>query len=162
MIERLQKKAEEVAENANKYIVIGTIPGHMAHPPKMNWHIEKDGTIIAKGNGILKYAHIWKYYSYDRDMEWLNEYKKNKKAYADTHTQDLLRCGYYDSEEDARKNTERHIEDLEEDIKLIDKFEAFINKIDTTCGGLIGEGDGTIYEKSNCYGIQKRKQSCRR
>jgi len=131
MIERLQKKAEEVAENANKYIVIGTIPGHMAHPPKMNWHIEKDGTIIAKGNGILKYAHIWKYYSYDRDMEWLNEYKKNKKAYADTHTQDLLRCGYYDSEEDARKNTERHIEDLEEDIKLIDKFEAFINKIDT-------------------------------
>lgn len=147
MIERLQKKAEEVAENANKYIVIGTIPGHMAHPPKMNWHIEKDGTIIAKGNGILKYAHIWKYYSYDRDMEWLNEYKKNKKAYADTHTQDLLRCGYYDSEEDARKNTERHIEDLEEDIKLIDKFEAFINKIDTTCGGLLGEGDGTIYEK---------------
>ena len=147
MIERLQKKAEEVAENANKYIVIGTIPGHMAHPPKMNWHIEKDETIIAKGNGILKYAHIWKYYSYDRDMEWLNEYKKNKKAYADTHTQDLLRCGYYDSEEDARKNTERHIEDLEEDIKLIDKFEAFINKIDTTCGGLIGEGDGTIYEK---------------
>lgn len=147
MIERLQKKAEEVAENANKYIVIGTIPGHMAHPPKTNWHIEKDGTIIAKGNGILKYAHIWKYYSYDRDMEWLNEYKKNKKAYADTHTQDLLRCGYYDSEEDARKNTERHIEDLEEDIKLIDKFEAFINKIDTTCGGLIGEGDGTIFEK---------------
>lgn len=146
-IERLQKKAEEATENANKYIVVGTIPGHMAHPPKMNWHIEKDGFIIAKGNGILKFAHIWKYYSYNRDMEWLNEYKQDKKAYADEHTQDLVNRGYYDTEEDARKNTERHIEDLEEDIKLIDKFESFINKIDTTCGGLLGEGDGTIYEK---------------
>lgn len=146
-IERLQKKAEEATENANKYIVVGMVPGHMAHPPKMNWHIEKDGIIIAKGNGILKFAHIWKYYSYNRDMEWLNEYKKDKKAYTDKHTQDIINRGYYDTEEDARKSTERHIEDLEEDIKLIDKFEAFINKIDTTCGGLIGDGDGVIYEK---------------
>lgn len=147
MIERLQKKAEEAAENASKYIVVGTIPGHMAHPPKMNWHIEKDGIIIAKGNGILKFSHIWKYYSYNRDMEWLNEYKQDKKEYADKHTRDIINRGYYDNEEDARKNTERHLEDLEEDIKLIDKFEAFINKIDTTCGGLLGEGDGVIYEK---------------
>ena len=146
-IERLQKKAEEATENANKYIVVGTVPGHMAHPPKMNWHIEKDGIIIAKGNGILKFAHIWKYYNYNRDMEWLNEYKQDKKAYADKHTQDLISRGYYDTEENARKSTERHIEDLEEDIKLIDKFEALINKFDTTCGGLLGEGDGTIYEK---------------
>lgn len=147
MIERLQKKAEEATENASKYIVVGTVPGHMAHPPKMNWHIEKDGIIIAKGNGILKFAHIWKYYNYNRDMEWLNEYKKDKKSYANKHTQDLVNRGYYNSEEDARKSTERHVEDLEEDIKLIDKFEAFINKLDTTCGGLLGEGDGTIYEK---------------
>lgn len=146
-IERLQKKAEEAKENANKYIVVGIVPGHMAHPPKMNWHIEKNGIIVAKGNGILKFADIWKYYSYNRDMEWLKKYKKDKKAYADKHTEDLISRGYYDSEEDARKSTERHIEDLEEDIKLIDKFEAFINKLDTTCGGLLGEGDGVIYEK---------------
>ena len=144
-IERLQKKAEEAAENASKYIVVGTVPGHMEHPPKMNWHIEKDGMIIAKGNGILKYAHIWKYYGYNCDMKWLNEYKQDKKAYADNYTRELISRGYYDTEEDARKNTERHIENLEEDIKLIDKFEAFINKIDTTCGGLLG--DGVIYEK---------------
>lgn len=147
MIKRLQKKAEEATENASKYIVVGTIPGHMAHPPKMNWHIEKDGIIIAKGNGILKYASIWKYYSYSRDMEWLNEYKQDKKAYANKHTQDLINRGYYDHEEDARRSTERHLEDLEEDIKLIEKFESFINKIDTACGGLIGEGDGIMYEK---------------
>lgn len=146
-IARLQKKAEESAENANKYIVIGTVPGHMAHPPKMNWHIEKDGIIIAKGNGILKYSHIWKYYSYDRDMDSIKAYKKDKKAYAEKHTQDLINRGYYDSEEEARKSTKRHVEDLEDDIKLIDQFEAFINKLDTTCGGLLGEGDSTIYEK---------------
>lgn len=147
MIERLHKKAEESAENANKYIVVGIVPGHMAHPPKMNWHIEKDGIIIAKGNGILKFSSIWKYYNYNRDMESVKEYKKDKRAYAEKHTQDLLWHGYYDNEEAARKSTERYIEDLEEDIKLIDKFEAFINKLDTTCGGLLGEGDGTIYEK---------------
>lgn len=154
-IERLQKKAEEAAENANKYIVVGTVPGHMAHPPKMNWHIEKDGIIIAKGNGILKYSCLWKYYNYNRDMESVIEYKKNKKAFAEKHTQDLLWHGYYDNEEDAKKNTERYIEDLEEDIKLIDKFEEFINKIDTTCGGLIGEGDGIIYEKVNVTEYKK-------
>lgn len=153
MIERLQKKAEEATENANKYIVVGTIPGHMAHPPKMNWHIEKEGIIIAKGNGILKFSSIWKYYTYSRDMEWLNEYKRDKKAYADKHMQDILNHGYYGNEEDARKSTERYIKDLEDDIKLIDKFENFINKIDTTCGGLIGEGDGTIYEKNYCHRI---------
>lgn len=147
MIERLQKKAEESAENASKYIVVGTIPGHMAHPPRMNWHIEKDGIIIAKGNGILKYAHIWKYYDYNRDMEFIQEYKKDKKAYAEKHTQDLVNHGYYGSVEDARKSTESHLEDLEEDIKLINQFEAFINKLDTTCGSLLGEGDGTVYEK---------------
>lgn len=146
-ISRLQKKAEEATENASKYIVVGTIPGHMANPPRANWHIEKDGIIIAKGNGILKYSNIWDYYRYNRDMEWLEEYKENKKAYADKHTQNLINRGYYDTEEDARKNTESHIEDLEEDIKLIDKFEAFVNKIDTACGGLLGEGDGVIYEK---------------
>ncbi|MCI8506934.1 MAG: hypothetical protein HFI67_12220 [Lachnospiraceae bacterium] len=146
-IERLQKKAEEATENASKYIIVGMIPGHMAHPPKMNWHIEKDGIIIAKGNGILKYSSLWKYYDYDRSMKPVREYKRDKNAFAEKHTQDLLWHRYYDNEDEARKCTERYIEDLEKDIKLMDKFETFINKIDTTCGGLLGEGDGIIYEK---------------
>lgn len=145
MIERLQRKEEDARENADKYTVVGIIPGHMAHPPKMNWHIEKDGMIIAKGNGILKYASIWSYYS--RGMENIEAYKKDKIAYAEENTKELLWHGYYDNEEDARKSTERHMKELEKDIKLIDQFEDFINKIDTTCGGLIGDGDGTVYEK---------------
>lgn len=45
-IERLQKKAEEATENANKYIVTGMVPGHMAHPNRCNWHIEKDDLMV--------------------------------------------------------------------------------------------------------------------
>ena len=56
MIARLQEKSQKLTEE--KYIVTGVIPGHMANPPRMNWHIEKDGVYIAKGNGILKYADI--------------------------------------------------------------------------------------------------------
>lgn len=146
-IERLQKKAEESAENRQKYIVTGIIPGHMAHPPKMNWHIEKDGIIIAKGNGLLKFSSLWKYYDYDRSMDVVQEYRKEKNVFAEKHTQDLLWRNFYSNEDEARRSTERYMKELEEDIKLIDKFEEFINKLDTTCGGLIGEGDGTVYEK---------------
>ncbi len=147
MIARLQKKAEEATENKNKYIVVGMIPGHMENPPKMNWHIEKDGIIIAKGNGILKYAKVDNYYRYSHNMEDLAKYKKDKKTYAEKHTQDLLLRGYYADREKAEASTKSHIEDLEKDIQLINQFETFINKLDTTCGGLLGEGDGTIYEK---------------
>lgn len=149
MIERLQKKAEEETENRNKYIVIGHIPGHMAHPPRMNWHIEKDGMIIAKGNGILKYAYIDSYYNYEGYMEDYRRFKeigadaweKEKAEYFFNHTT------WGDTMEEAERSAKRKREEMEKDSKLIEAFEKFINKIDTTCGGLLGEGDGTIYEK---------------
>lgn len=146
-ISRLQKKAEESNENKNKYVVIGHIPAHMEHPPKMNWHIEKDGIIIAKGNGVLKYAKVYNYYNYSHYTEDMEAFKKDRKAYTEKHANDLFNRGYYSTMEDAQRIAESHAEDMENDLKLINQFEAFINKIDTTCGGLLGEGDGTIYEK---------------
>lgn len=146
-IARLQKKAEESNENKNKYIVIGHIPAHMEHPPKMNWHIEKDGIIIAKGNGVLKYAKIYNYYNYSHYTEDMEAFKKDRKAYTEKHANDLFNRGYYSTMEDAQRIAESHSEEMESDLKLVNQFEAFINKIDTTCGGLLGEGDGTIYEK---------------
>ena len=146
-IARLQKKAEESNENKNKYVVIGHIPAHMEHPPKMNWHIEKDGLIIAKGNGVLKYADIYNYYNYSHYMEDMEAFKKDRKAYTEKHANDLFNRGYYSSMEKAQAVAEGHAEEMESKLKLINQFEAFINKIDTTCGGLLGEGDGTIYEK---------------
>lgn len=146
-IARLQKKAEESNENKNKYVVIGHIPAHMEHPPKMNWHIEKDGIIIAKGNGVLKYADVYNYYNYSHYMENMEAFKKDRKAYTEKHANDLFNRGYYSSMEKAQAVAEEHAEEMESKLKLINQFEAFINKIDTTCGGLLGEGDGTIYEK---------------
>lgn len=146
-IERLRKKAEEATENASKYIVVGTVPGHMAHPPKMNWHIEKDGIIIAKGNGILKYANVHSYYNYSHYAESMELFKNDRKAYTEKHANDLFNRGHYSSMEKAQEIAESHAEEMENDLKLINQFESFINKIDTTCGGLLGEGEGTIYEK---------------
>lgn len=147
MILRLQKKAEENSENANKYVVTGIIPGHMENPPRMNWHIEKDGVYVAKGNGILKFAHIDSYYNYPHYKEDMEKFKTTdrEKYKADLINEYMRR--YNDSEERATNSAESHIETMESDLELVNQFEAFINKIDTTCGGLLGEGDGTIYEK---------------
>lgn len=143
MIVKLQNKQ---AETTGKYIVVGMIPGHLANPPRCNWHIEKDGTIIAKGNGLLKYAAVDDYYRYDRCFEDLNKWKKDSEKYI----ADFIRNNMYrwnDSEERSRECALSHIEQLKKDDALIQQFEAFINKIDTTCGGLLGEGDGIVYEK---------------
>lgn len=143
MIEKLQTKQKTDNE---KYIVTGMIPGHLANPPRCNWHIEKDGVIVAKGNGLLKYAAVDDYYRYDRCLKDLNKWKANEEKYiADFIRDNMIR--WNDTEERSRESALSHIEQLKKDDALIQQFESFINKIDTTCGGLIGEGDGVIYEK---------------
>jgi hypothetical protein len=147
MIERLQKKAETEQENNNKYIVIGTIPGHQAHPPKANWHIEKDGVIIAKGNGILKYSNLDNYYSYDSYMGDMKEFKTmSKEKYISNYVKDLMCHQYYSDEEKAKQSAEQHYNNMIETKKLMDQFESFINKLDTTCGCLVGKGSLETYE----------------
>lgn len=143
---KLQRKAEESAENANKYIVTGYIPAHMAHPPKMNWHIEKDGVIIAKGNGILKFAKVDDYYRFPHYIEDMKNFKQMNREKYKANLVDGYMWRWNETEERAIKSAESHIKTMEENAKLVDKFEEFINKIDTTCGGLIGNGDGYIYE----------------
>lgn len=145
-IRKLREKSEKEAENKNKYVVTGIIPGHMANPPRMNWHIEKDGIYIAKGNGILKYAKVDSYYRYDSYMEDMEKFKKDKNKYADEWVNDVVQSGHY-TEENAREAVKSRVDDMEKDLEMMEKFEAFINKIDTTCGVLLGEGDRVIYEK---------------
>lgn len=146
MIVKLQAKQNVSNE---KYIVVGVIPGHFANPPRCNWHIEKDGIIIAKGNGILKYSSIDSYYRYDSNMKQYKEFKKlGAAAWEKENAIYLLNHShYYQTDEKAAEGAKHNREKLERDSVLIEDFEAFVNKLDTTCGGLIGEGDGTIYEK---------------
>lgn len=155
MIEKLQAKQSEVTE---KYIVTGLIPGHQANPPRCNWHIEKDGVIIAKGNGLLKFSAVDDYYKYDRCFEDLNKWKKdNEKYIADFIRDNMVR--WNDTEERSRECALSHIEQLKKDDAMIQRFEAFINKIDTTCGGLLGEGDGVIYEKITVTEYKKENKA---
>lgn len=159
MMARLQKKAEEATENRNKYVVVGMIPGHMENPPRMNWHIEKDGIIIAKGNGILKYAKVDAYYRYDRYMKDMKDFKKDKDRYLKKWAENHYYSGCYSTLEKALEASESRREYMEEAEKLIDQFEAFINKLDTTCGGLLGDGDGTIYEKITVTEYKKENKA---
>lgn len=157
MIARLQEKAQKSTEE--KYIVTGVIPGHMANPPRMNWHIEKDGIYIAKGNGILKFASIDSYYKYSHYMEEMRKFRTmNREEYKKHVIHDYM-MRWNDSEERATEQAERDIKDMEDNSKLMDQFEAFINKIDTTCGGLLGEGDGTIYEKIKVTEYKKENKA---
>lgn len=137
MIERLQKKAEVTTENQEKYVVIGMIPGHQAHPTRCNWHIEKDGIIIAKGNGILKYSGVY----------CKQDYKKRTEEEIREQIRRTNSGRSWFNDEELEKSVKYQLEEQEETLKLKSDFDKFINKLDTTCGGLLGEGDGTIYEK---------------
>lgn len=144
MIVKLQAKQNLSNET---YVAVGIIPGHLANPPKCNWHIEKDGIIIAKGNGLLKYTKVDSYYRYSHYEEAMEKFKKDRKKYFEDWAQDQYLRGYYSTLEKAYEASKSRLKDMEADEKTISAFEAFINKIDTTCGGLIGKGDGVIYEK---------------
>lgn len=149
-IKKLLEKSAAAAEGKEEYIITGKIPAHMAHPPKMNWHIEKDNVIIAKGNGVLKYAEAADWFTYPHYIEDMKNYRtKTKEAYIKAYAEDLYCSRYhrYNSIEEAEEEAARHYDYMAGKKKIIDDFNKFINKIDTTCGGLIGEGDQVIYEK---------------
>jgi len=58
-IERLEQKAREATEQAETTKeVLYTYPVFQANPPRANWHIEKDGVIIAKGNGAFSFHDL--------------------------------------------------------------------------------------------------------
>lgn len=156
MIEKLQAKQ---STNHDNLVVVGVRPGHLANPPKCNWHIEKDGIIIAKGNGLLKYSTIDSYYKYDSYMEEMQQFRTmDREAYRQKLIDSNMRR-WNDTEERSIECAESHIKEMEEKAALMDQFESFINKIDTTCGALLGSGDGYIYEKITVTEYKKENKA---
>ena len=93
-------------------------PTFQANPPRMSWHVEKDGVIIAKGNGVAKFS----------DLRWFDK----KEAEEELKKQD--------------KDSWRY-EDVEKKLKLHKQFMTFINKIDTAAGSMLSkDGKGFVYE----------------
>lgn len=148
-IEKLLAKRNEEAEKdeAENYIEVYE-PGYMKNPPRCNWHIEKDGIIIEKGTGLLKFAELLSYIKYSLYKEDLDSFKKDKNAWIKNERQEMKEDYYYGRYDDDR--IESIIKDranrLEGICSLMEKFDKLINKFDTTCGGMLGEG-GYTYEK---------------
>lgn len=145
-IDVLKTKLSEQEEQAKEYIITGHIPGHMANPPRMNWHIEKDGKYIAKGNGILKYSAVHSYYTYGSYSESMKNFKENPQKWLEDLTEDFIMRGTYDTDERCREVAQYRFNEMQKDAKLVEQFENFINKLDVTCGGMIGNGEQETYK----------------
>lgn len=142
MIETLKTK---IGENIENYEVAEIIPSHQANPSRCNWHIEKDGVIIEKGSGLLKFSKLEKYFIYPKYKEELEKFEKyeNEKEKWVSLEIERLKNNYYSS--DLGKIAERNWEKMSNILKLYRQFQALINKIDCSCGSTIGEG--YTYEK---------------
>lgn len=117
-IEKLLAKDKENKCNSTSITVY--YPTFQANPPRMSWHVEKDGVIIAKGNGVAKFSNL--YYFNEKDT------KEELKQYAD------------DKESYRYKQAESRL-------KLYKQFMTFINKIDTAAGSMLAkDGKGFVYE----------------
>jgi hypothetical protein len=81
-------------------------------------------------------------------MEDMKEFKTmSKEKYINKYMEDTS-YNHYSDREKERESAERHYNSMAETRKLMDQFEAFINKIDTTCGGILGTGDLVTYERT--------------
>lgn len=139
-IEKILAKAKENESTERKEI--GRIPAHMENPGRCNWHIEKDGVYIAKGTGILQMKSPSSYFR--GDVEEMNKYTKNPIQ---------CKADWMEDNKDRFKpdrlegSWEYHKDSIEKRIKAVKKFEDFIRKVDSTCGGILGNGTVERYEK---------------
>lgn len=143
-IAAIKAKIQENQETG--YVVTGIIPGHMEHPARCNWHIEKDGQYIEKGTGLLKFSAITNYLTYPHYIKDMAAFRKNPDKWERETAEELYKRGYYDADR-SKEVAARKREEMAKDAKLLDSFSALINRFDTACGGLIGDGDGYIYEQ---------------
>lgn len=166
MIKKLKEKTKSESADDKGYIVTGYIPEHLANPPRCNWHIEKNGVIIAKGNGILKYATVSDYFNFDNYKKVYDKFKKNPDIWEEDYIEKLSNESYYrhtkNKKEEIVKSAKSRREELEIKSKIIESFKELINKIDSYCGCLVGEGEEEQYkiEKVIKYKKENKVTNC--
>ena len=58
-IERILNKVKEEEEKAEREkVLVSRWPVFQENPPHCNWHIEKDGVVVAKGNGAFQFSSL--------------------------------------------------------------------------------------------------------
>lgn len=98
-----------VNDGKGKYQIIDRFPVYQGNPGKSSWHIEKDGIIIDKGNGIGKFADLYWFSKEDAQEELKNN----------------------DSESYRYKDAARKLD-------LYKKFIKFMDRIDSGAGKRLG------------------------
>ena len=151
--EQEEQTARAAIEKLKEKQTAGTIekedftPGHLANPPRCNWHIEKDGIILDKGTGLLKFADVpditrdreqeeWQKYNTKTREEWIEEYAR-EQVYR-----------WHDDESTARRRAESEYERTADLYILLDKFNELIARFNNVCGGMVGNAgeSGFTYE----------------
>lgn len=143
--ERAEKTAEEYVQS----------PAHMANPPRCNWHVEKDGMIILKGTGLLKYAHVPDITD-ERDLEaWQDFNNLTKEQWVEKRANASVRRWGGDPEKE-KKYFEAEYESEKEKYALLEKFNEFISSVDSVCGSQVGEPE---YEYRKVKVTEYRKEN---
>lgn len=141
-IAKLQEK-----KSAGEVTKTSFTPGHLANPPRCNWHIEKDGIILDKGTGLLKFANVADIsgmgYGWERE-NWQKFNNLSREEWEKDYTSREIWGSYPTAEEAARAYDE-----AVEDYKLLDQFNALIARFNNVCGGMVGNSgeNGYTYEK---------------
>jgi hypothetical protein len=116
-IELLKNKANDNKDNVPQYEIIGKVPAHEANPPKCNYHIEKDGVIIVKGNGLLKFSSL----KYDSNF---------KKQTAEEIRLNIIQMNHdrsWFNDVELEKSVKYQLEQQEETEKLLKQFNELIS-----------------------------------
>lgn len=102
---------------------------YQKNPQNAKWHIERDGKIIDKGTGVFSF--------YSMQYHLVKEsYSYPKLSDNDPYVQDR-----YDSEEEWNKHYDYVLKERKEKIKLLDKYDALLNKWDSLVVLKLGDGD---------------------
>ena len=142
-IESLKAKANGGEKDVTEDVLY--MPKHMANPARCSWHIEKDGVIVEKGTGLLKFVRVlditrdrdlkeWQDYNNMTKAEWIEDYVREEKARY-----------WADDEATIRKRAEWSYQSIQESVKTLEKFNELMQKIDSAAGAMVGHGH--MYEK---------------
>lgn len=143
-IEKIKSRVEEGRE---EYTVF--TPGHMANPPRCNWHIEKDGIIYDKGTGLLKFYGVPDISKEDELKDWQEFNTKSREQWISDYVKWLELHPYYfngcDTEEERKETAERKYKVATEDYALLEKFNLLIARFNNVCGGMVGNAGTDTY-----------------
>ena len=88
-IERIKARAQKEKETAeSRRKLLYKIPEFQANPPHCNWHVEKNGRIVAKGSGAFQFCDL----AYNGDcMRPIEEIMKENRYYTGDDREKTIR-----------------------------------------------------------------------